>query len=280
MIAIILCYIIFGFVLVIYGAQVCPFLECFGYFQASINIFVPILLLLPLRAYLFKEHTRKIHDFGSAQNAALYSLPWREFITDFAVWLLTGLSIALLYVFYSHAPVLTGLKVFLGCIAFGLFGGMLCFLSMEKKIIEFLKTMKSQVPFSPKRVVSVSSKMLFFTITVLLFMVVAILLMAFMDINYLLEHKDSLSIDFFFSLFKEILFAFVVLLVLSLFILGRYSQNLKTNLSIQLGVMEDISRGNYDAQVPAVTNDENTTSLSIRPFSAFFFTCVQRKNQR
>ena len=256
MIAIILCYIIFGFVLVIYGAQVCPFLECFGYFQASTNIFVPILLLLPLRAYLFKEHTRKIHDFGSAQNAALYSLPWREFITDLAVWLLTGLGIAFLYVFYSHAPVLTGLKVFLGCIAFGLFGGMLCFLSMEKRIIEFLKTMKSQVPFSPKRVLSVSSKMLFFTITVLLFMVVAILLMAFMDINYLLEHKDSLSIDFFFSLFKEILFAFVVLLVLSLFILGRYSQNLKTNLSIQLGVMEDISRGNYDAQVPAVTNDE------------------------
>ena len=50
--------------------------------------------------------------------------------------------------------------------------------------------------------------------------------------------------------------SFAVLLVLSLFILGKYSQNLKTILSIQLGVMGDISRGNYDAQVPAVTNDE------------------------
>ena len=256
MIAIILCNIIFGLVLVIYGAQVCPFLECLGYFQASINIFIPILLLLPLRAYLFKKHVREIHDFGSAKNAALYSLPWREFITDLLVWLLIGLSIGSIYIAYFRAPILTGLKLFLGCVAFGLFGGMLCFLSIEKRIMEFLKTMKTHVPFSPKRVFSVSSKMLFFTITVLLFMIIAILLMALMDINYLLANKDLFSIDFFFGFFKEILFAFAILLLLSLFILGRYSQNLKTILSLQLGVMEDISLGNYDTQVPAVTNDE------------------------
>jgi adenylate cyclase len=256
MIAIILCHIIFGFVLIIYGAQVCPFLECLGYFQASINIFMPILLLLPLRTYLFKKHFRKIHDFGLAQNASLYSLPWREFITDLLVWLLAGLSISFIYIVYFDAPILTGLKLFLGCVAFGLFGGMLCFLSIEKRIMEFLKTMKAHVPFNPKRVFSVSSKMLFFTITVLLFMIIAILLMALMDINYLLANKDSFSVDFFFGFFKEILFAFATLLLLSLFILGRYSQNLKTILSLQLGVMEDISRGNYDAQVPAVTNDE------------------------
>lgn len=256
MIAIILCHIIFGFVLIIYGAQVCPFLECLGYFQASINIFMPILLLLPLRTYLFKKHFRKIHDFGLAQNASLYSLPWREFITDLLVWLLAGLSISFIYIVYFDAPILTGLKLFLGCVAFGLFGGMLCFLSIEKRIMEFLKIMKAHVPFNPKRVFSVSSKMLFFTITVLLFMIIAILLMALMDINYLLANKDSFSVDFFFGFFKEILFAFATLLLLSLFILGRYSQNLKTILSLQLGVMEDISRGNYDAQVPAVTNDE------------------------
>ena len=252
MIAIILCHIIFGFVLVIYGAQVCPFLECLGHFQASINIFIPILLLLPLRAYLFKQHVRKIHDFGSAQNAALYSLPWREFITDLLVWLLAGLGISFIYIVTFAAPILTGLKLLLGCVAFGLFGGMLRFLSIEKRIMEYLKTLKVHVPFSPKRVLSVSSKMLFFMITVLLFMIIAILLMALMDINYLLANKDSFSIDFFFGFFKEILFAFAILLILSLFILGRYSQNLKTILSLQLGVMEDISHGNYNTQVPAV----------------------------
>jgi class 3 adenylate cyclase len=122
--------------------------------------------------------------------------------------------------------------------------------------MEFLKTTKTHVSFSPKRVFSVSSKMLFFTITVLLFMIVAILLMALIDINYLLANKDSFSIDFFFGFFKEILFAFAILLLLSLFVLGRYSQNLKMILTLQLGVMEDISHGNYNTQVPTVTNDE------------------------
>ncbi|NNK85585.1 MAG: hypothetical protein HKO91_08555, partial [Desulfobacterales bacterium] len=240
MIAIIAYYIFFGLVLVIYETQICPFLECSGYLEALKNTFGPVLLLLPLRVYLFNWHQRKINVFGMAQNPALFSLPWREFITDLVVWLLAGLGIGFVFVFYSHVPVLTVLKVILGCVAFGLFGGMLCFLSMERRIIEFLKTEKAEVAFTPKRMFSVSRKMLFFTITVLLFMVMAILLMAFMNINYLLDHKGFLRMDFFFSFFKEILFAFSILFVLSLFILARYSQNLKANLSIQLGVMEDI----------------------------------------
>jgi class 3 adenylate cyclase len=256
MIAIILYYIIFGLVLVIYEVQVCPFLECSGYFEAFKNTFGPIVLLLPLRVYLFNWHQQKISDFGSAKKPALFSLPWREFITDLVGWLLIGLGIGFVFVFYSHVPVITVLKLILGCLAFGLFGGMLCFLSMERRIIEFLKTEKSEVSFTPQRMFSVSRKMLFFTITVLLFMVMAILLMAFMNVNYLLEHKASLGIDFFVSFFKEILFAFFILSVLSLFILARYSQNLKANLSIQLGVMEDITQGNFNTQVPVVTNDE------------------------
>ena len=163
---------------------------------------------------------------------------------------------SLIYLIYFHAPFLTGIKVFIGCISFGLFGGMLCFLSMEKKLIEFLKGVKREVAVVPKKSFSVSKKMLFFMISVIVFMVIAILLMVFMDIIYLLTHKDSLDASIYLSVFKEILFAFVVLLILSLFILGKYSQNLRTILSLQLDVMEDISQGNYNTMVPVVTNDE------------------------
>ena len=97
---------------------------------------------------------------------------------QFNIFLFMASTRAFIYIFYFDAPTLTGLKLFLGCIAFGLFGGMLCFFSMKKRIMEYLKTLRVHVPFSPKRVFSVSSKMLFFMITVLLFMIVAILLMA------------------------------------------------------------------------------------------------------
>jgi class 3 adenylate cyclase len=98
--------------------------------------------------------------------------------------------------------------------------------------------------------------MLFFVVTVLLFMVAAILLMVFMDIHYLLTHKDTLGPEIYFGVFKEILFAFAVLLFLSLVIMGRYSQNLKRILSIQVGAMDDVTNGEYEAQVPVVSNDE------------------------
>jgi len=84
------------------------------------------------------------------------------------------------YVSYLNAPLLTGIKVFLGCFSFGLFGGMLCFLSTEKRIMECLKEVKADAGHSPKRLFSVSIKMLFFVITVLVFMFIAILLMVFM----------------------------------------------------------------------------------------------------
>jgi len=167
-----------------------------------------------------------------------------------------GLIMGMIYLIYFQAPFLTGMKVFIGCISFGLFGGMLCFLSMERKLIEFLKKMKPDVAFLPKKTISVSKKMLFFMISVIVFMVIAILLMVFMDINYLLTHKDSFDASIYLGVFKEILFAFGVLLFLSLLILGRYSQNLRTILSLQLDVMEDISQGNYNTMVPVVTNDE------------------------
>ncbi len=121
--------------------------------------------------------------------------------------------------------------------------------------MEHLKASKSDLSFSPRRILSVSGKMLFFVLTVLFFMVLVVLLMIFMDINYLLSHRE-LGPDIYMGVFKEILFAFGVLLLLSLVILGRYSQNLRSLIARQLDVMSDISQGNYNTQVPVVSNDE------------------------
>jgi len=211
---------------------------------------------LPLRIYLFRKNCRNIRKPESGQSSPLYSLPWREFTADIIVWLLIGIVMGGFYVFHLTAPFLTGVKIFLGCLSFGLFGGMLCFLSMEKRIIAFLKRLEADLGISPRKMLSVSKKMLFFMITVIVFMVIVILLMVYMDMNYLITHKESLNPDLYFGVFKEILFAFGVLLLLSLIIFKRYSQNLKAILSIQLDVMEDISQGNYDTRVPVVTNDE------------------------
>ncbi len=227
-----------------------------GYFQASINTLIPILLVLPFRIYWLRKNIHRLLWFGSAQSVALYSLPWREFAGDLVLWVAIGLGMSVFYIFHLGAPVLTGAKILMGCISFGLFGGMLCFLWMERRIIDFLRQTTFEIPVSPKRIFSVSSKMFFFMIIVLGFMATAILLMVFMDISYLLEQGGSSAMDIYYGVFKEIAFAFGVLLVLSFLIFGRYSQNLKATLSLQLEVMKNISLGNYERLAPVVSNDE------------------------
>ncbi len=170
---------------------------------------------------------------------------------------MAGGLIATLYLAYFSAPGLSAIKIVLGCLSFGLFGGMLSYLATEKRIINLLKTsgFKEAVP-TPKRILSLSTKMLFFMVTVMLFMVLAILLMVYMDIDFLLANMDQMGPDIFWGVFKDILFAFTVLLFLSLIILARFSQNLKSILDIQVGAMERISQGEYDTHVPVVSNEE------------------------
>lgn len=195
-------------------------------------------------------------EAGEHLQQSIHSLPWREFRADLMIWLIVGTFIASFYWIYLDAPLFSGLKILLGCLSFGLFGGMLSLLCTERRIIKTLQTKRIAVELIPQKFFSVSSKMIFFNISVLLFMTVAILLMVFMDINYLLNHKDAFGPEIYACVFKGILFAFAVLFTLSVLILGCYSHNLKHILGLQVKALENISQGRYDVQVPVVSNDE------------------------
>jgi len=215
-----------------------------------------MLVALPFRIYWLKTNVDRLRWYGSAQSIALYSLPWREFAGELVLWGFLGLGISAFYILHLGAPLLTGAKIMLGCISFGLLGGMLCFLWMEGRIIAFLGNTTFEIPVRPKKIFSVSGKILFFMVIVLGFMVTAILLMVFMDVSYLLEQGSSADTEVYLGVFKEIAFAFGVLLFLSFLILGKYSRNLRAALSLQLEVMKKISLGHYESPAPVVTNDE------------------------
>ena len=185
----------------------------------------------------------------------LYKLPKREHVADIVVWLVAGLLMSAVYLTYFKSPYLTGIKVLFGCLSFGILGGMLSSLNMEKRVIFFLSRLNDVIP-PPRKIISVSRKMLFFIVTVLLFMVLVILLMVFMDIQFLVQNRDLYGPDIYIGVFKDILFAFVVLLGMSFFILGRFSRNLKSVLALEIAALEDIGRGKYDTRVPVVSNDE------------------------
>jgi len=192
----------------------------------------------------------------SRASQTTFSRPRREFIADFSTWLGIGVWLALNYVFYFQSPLATGVKVVMGCACFGLFGGMLSYLTAERRnIVQLGETGGENAP-NPAAMLSVSAKMLFFMVTVLLFMTLVVLLMVFMDINFLLANRDALGSNIYMGVFKEIVFAFLVLLGLSLSILTRYSGNMRLVLKNQLKAMERFAQGDYQAGVPVVSNDE------------------------
>ena len=163
-------------------------------------------LVLPFRCYSYQKVIRELGKDYSPDKTR-YRLPWREFKADMVTWLIIGAIMSALYLIYFKSPVSTGIKILIGCISFGLFGGMLSFLAMENRIFNRLRTVKMEETFSPEKMLPVSRKILFFMVTVLLFMVIVILLMVFVDINYLLTNKDLFGPDIYMGVFKEILFA-------------------------------------------------------------------------
>ncbi len=255
MLKLLLNYLALTAILIIYGAQVGPFIKGLGYLKASIVTIVPIILLFPFRAYAFKKTCRSLGD-SSFTERPVYGLPWRELKADFFTWLTAGLLMALLYTIHFKAPLLTEAKILLGCLSFGLFGGTVNYLYMERRVIGFLKGQKQKAPQEIKRSWSVSSKMLFFTVTLLSFMTLTILAMVFMDVDFLLTHRHLSGPEVYSGVFKDIFFAFSVLLGLGLIILRLYARNLKQTLDVQVEALEGIAKGDLDIQVPVVSNDE------------------------
>jgi class 3 adenylate cyclase len=255
MLRLLLNYLAFTVILIIYGAQIGPFIEGLGYLKASLVSIAPVIVVFPFRAFVFKGTCRRLHD-ASFTGESVYGLSWRELKADLFAWVTAGLLMASIYAFHFKAPVLTEVKILIGCLSFGLFGGTVNYLHMERKVIGFLKGAKQKTAQEIKGSWSVSSKMLLFTVTLLSFMALAILSMVFMDIDFLLTHRHLSGPEIYSGVSKDIFFAFAVLLTLSLIILRSYARNLKQAFDVQVDALEAIEKGDLDIQVPVVSNDE------------------------
>ena len=217
--------------------------------------FLALVVLLPFRLYGYRKAEQQLQNEDSLV-IPFYRMPWKAFLADLATWVAIGFLIASVYLFVYHAWVSTFVKIVVGGLFFGIFGGMLGYLDMEARVISALENADHQTNAPKKMLLTVSSKMAFFMATMIFFMAFIILLVVLLDIYYLVESHEITEAGIYGVVFKEILFVFVVMLTVSLIIIHKYSRNLKRVISIQLDVMEDVTNGNFDTRVPLVSNDE------------------------
>lgn len=184
----------------------------------------------------------------------LFQLPWRSFKADVLAWIAAGAIMVTIYYSFFLPYASTSIKVMAACTALGIFSGMLSYLKTERRLIQMLAGHK-QVGLIPKRTLTLSRKIFLLIVMMLGMMAMTVLMMVLLDVYYLLDQDFSRS-DVYWGIFKEIFFALVVLLALSVIIIKRYAANLKRVIGLQLTAMEEISQGNLDRQVPVLTSDE------------------------
>ena len=217
--------------------------------------FIALAILLPFRLYGYKKAEQYLKSEDSLV-LPFYRMPWKAFLADLATWVAIGFFIALFYLIVYDAWFSTFVKIVVGGVFFGIFGGMLGYLDMEERVIATLENADHQDEVPRKMLLTVSNKMAFFMATMIFFMAFIILLVVLLDIYYLVETHQIAESGIYGVVFKEILFVFVVMLTVSLIIIHKYSRNLKRVISIQLDVMEEVTNGNFDSRVPLVSNDE------------------------
>ena len=213
----------------------------------------PILAVLPLRLRLLGRANAMLSD-SEPSIQQVFRLPWQAFVADLTAWTVAGLVMVFIYYVFFIPFASTGIKVLVGCAAFGIFSGMLGYLSTERRIV---RTLKGRRTFSMPSgsLLTVSKKIFVLIVTVLGIMAFSILLMVLLDVYYLIG-QDFSQPEIYWGIFKEIAFALCVLLGISMVIVRRYGSNLTEILDTQLAAMDEISRGNLEKQVPILSSDE------------------------
>ena len=225
-----------------------------GYPKAALNAYLPVVGVLPLRYIALRRVRRALTD-DSPPDGRVFDLPWKELITDLAVWIVAGLLMAAIYHGFYTPYSATWIKIIIGCSALGIFTGILSYLKTERLVIHVLANASFQGA-APSGFLTLSRKIVLLVVVMLCMMATAIFLMIFLDVWYLIENTHVPTPKLYWGVFKEIAFALVVLLGISLMIIKQYSTNLKKTLEIQLTAMSEISRGQLDTQVPVVSSDE------------------------
>jgi len=184
----------------------------------------------------------------------IFRLPRQAFAADLFAWCVAGLAMVVIYYAFFIPYMATSVKVLVGCGAFGLFSGMLSYLSSERRVVRYLKRRRSfTMPVG--RHLTLSKKILILIFSVVGMIALAILLMVLLDVYYLIG-QDFSRPEIYWGIFKEIAFALCVMLGIALVVVRRYAANLKEIIDTQLAAMEEISRGNLETQVPILSGDE------------------------
>lgn len=240
-------YFIAAVVLTIYGTQVCPFLDTLTVSELGSVAFISLTVFFIVRSLLL---TKILLATSILKRARI------QFITELTVFGCAGLAMAFFNLFYHEFPLLSGLKLVLGCLTLGVFAA--ADLALEREMLTAVTHENdNDVCLVAEKFFPLTRKFAYIG-TVLTFFFAGILALVIVhDLSWInsLESQGSKS-NAIRPILAEIAFIFSMMLAYVTCLLLSYSRNLKIFFDRQTGVLQEVSNGSYKHHVPVTTSDE------------------------
>ena len=244
-------YIFTAVITVIYGAKICPLMAGLPTWKLALIVGVPL-------AAAFAARTLVIQPAIAARRPRVRSR--LQFRTELGLFLGSGLCGGLYTALHLGFPYLhSGLKLLVGFATLGLFAAIDLALERERGVIH--DALNRRIHLRPPHSLSPMTTM--FAVlgsTVLLLVTAIIMLVVGSDIHWIVSDalvaaKDGGNMALR-SVILDISYVMAVLLALLINLILSYARNLKLLFQNQTTALEQVSRGDLDAFVPAVTTDE------------------------
>lgn len=192
-------------------------------------------------------------------TSALIDQAGKQFFIEYALILTTGILIIVFNFILSGVPFVNGIVFFIGFVSFGFF--IAVDMSLEKERMVIKKAMENSDDIVvPGKFYPLTRKFFIMALVTNLLVMVIIMLIIARDLAWLAS-TDSTSLNLMMdmatkTIFKEISFVILTLLVLVINILYSYSKNLKMLFQTETRVLESVTGGDLSKLVPVATSDE------------------------
>jgi HD-GYP domain-containing protein (c-di-GMP phosphodiesterase class II) len=240
-------YITACIVIIIYGGQVCPFLESLTLPQLAIPVIVLFFILFWIQILV----TDRLVSNSEYQYQSRRLFQWELFL-----FLLLGLILAVFNTIYFQFPIESGLKYLVALALLGFFAAVDLSLEKEWNLSQLFARTGRQISPDDHYFSQPKKFGLFATIIVCLIIGVIFLIIN-KDMDWLINVGQTVPVE---TAQKAILieFGFVagIILIHVLNLVISYSRNLQNFLGKETSVLQKATMGDFNTLVPISSNDE------------------------
>ncbi len=229
-----------------YGGQVCSFLEQLGAPRIALILACAFGLALALRSVLEPRFVVRGPEIGHGR---------RQLVLDFGLFVAAGLGVTVWDTLVHEFPVVSGVKMTLGCATIGVFAALDMALARERHVARRLIAEGRSVPLLA-RGTSVTTKFALPALAVTALVAIDLFLLVNKDLTTVamagMAHIDAARM----KVVTEIGFVVVALLVMLGAVIVSFSRNLHLFFANETAVLEAVSGGALERYVAVASDDE------------------------